>query len=192
MLNLHQIFEMKKSLYQLIFFRFMGWKIKGSINPNIKKCVFMVMPHTSWYDFYIGLFTRGITGLEMHFVGKKELFVFPLKYYFEWMGGTPLDRTGGRNKVDAIVAIFNKKKVFRMAISPEGTRKKVDSLKTGFYFIAQKANVPILPVAFDYGKKEVNIGLPYDITNDFETDMKNLLKHFKGVKGKNPENDFEV
>lgn len=183
---------MKKSIYEFIFFRLMGWKIVGAVDPEIKKCVLMVMPHTSWNDFFIGLFARGIIGLEMHWVGKKELFKFPFKYYFRWMGGTPLDRTGGKNKVDSIVEIFKNKEVFRMAIAPEGTRKKVEELKTGFYYIAQKANVPIIPVAFNFGKKEVNIGKPFWTTNDIKADLGTLLQHFIGVKGKIPEYSFEV
>lgn len=151
----------------------------------------MVMPHTSWHDFYLGLFTRGILGLEMHYVGKKELFRFPFGWYFRWMGGTPLDRTGGLNRVDAIAEIFRNKTVFRMAISPEGTRKKVSELKTGFYYIAVKAQVPIIPVAFDFQYKEVRLGLPFEPTGNYPNDMKILLPHFAGVKGKIPENSFD-
>ncbi|MBN8571502.1 MAG: 1-acyl-sn-glycerol-3-phosphate acyltransferase, partial [Ignavibacteria bacterium] len=142
---------MKKALYQFIFFKLMGWKISGTIEESTKKCVMIVVPHTSWHDFYLGIFTRGIVGLEMNFVGKKELFRFPFGYYFRWMGGEPLDRTGGLNRVEAIAAIFKNKKVFRLAIAPEGTRKKVKEWKTGFYYISLEAKVPIIPVAFDYG-----------------------------------------
>jgi 1-acyl-sn-glycerol-3-phosphate acyltransferase len=100
---------MKKGIYKFIFFRLMGWKIEGSFDTGIKKCVITVVPHTSWHDFYLGIFTRGIIGLEMNFIGKKELFRFPFGYYFRWMGGAPIDRTGSLNKVDAIAKIFEKK-----------------------------------------------------------------------------------
>lgn len=169
----------------------MGWKIVGTIEKDLKKCVMMVMPHTSNHDFYLGVFTRGILNLEMNFVAKKELFTFPFNYYFKYMGGEPLDRTGGLNKVDAIAAIFKRKEEFRLAVAPEGTRKKVPQLKTGFYYIALKANVPIVPVAFDFGKKEVKIGSPYVPTADLEKDLAVLQKHFIGVKGKIPTNGFE-
>lgn len=111
----------------------MGWKIVGIENAEVKKCILMVMPHTSNHDFYIGLFTRGISGLEMNWVGKKELFKFPFGYYFKSVGGEPLDRSGGLNKVDSIAAIFERKEIFRLAVAPEGTRKKVKENKTGFY-----------------------------------------------------------
>lgn len=181
---------MKKKLYRFIFFTLMGWKIKGVFPPEIKKCVIIVVPHTSWHDFYIGLFTRGIVGLEMHFVAKKELFRFPFGFYFRWMGGAPLDRSGNLNKVDAIASIFKTRDEFRLAIAPEGTRKKVEKWKTGFYYISLEAKVPIMPVSFDYGKKTVGIGEPFYPTGNHESDIKILEKHFKGVTGKIPENGF--
>ena len=78
-----------------------------------------------------------------------------------------------------------------MGIAPEGTRKKVTELRTGFYFIAHKANVPIIPVAFDYAKKEVKIGLPFYTTGDYNADMTVFLQHYKGVKGRFPERQFD-
>ena len=183
---------MKKYIYKFIFFRCMGWKIKGAIDSNIAKCVLMVLPHTSWHDFFISFFTRGIIDLEINWIGKKELFKFPMKYYFSWMGGAPIDRTGNLNKVDAIVEIFKRKKIFRLGISPEGTRKKVTELKTGFYYIAHKANVPIIPVTLNYGEKEVSIGNPFYTTGNIDADLIILLKHFKGVKGKRIASTFEV
>ena len=170
----------------------MGWRIVGAIDPNVKKCVMMVLPHTSSHDFYLGIFTRGITRLEMNWVGKKELFRFPFGLYFRYMGGEPLDRSGGLNKVDSIAAIFQRKEIFRLAIAPEGTREKVSELKTGFYYIALKANVPIIPVAFDFGKKEVNLGNPIFPSGDIESDLAILKKHFIGVKGKNPEKGYSI
>ena len=182
---------MKKILYKWIFFNLMGWKIVGSIDPSVKKCVMMVLPHTSAHDFYLGIFTRGITQLQMHWVGKKELFRFPFGAYFRYMGGEPLDRSGGLNKVDSVAAIFEKKEIFRLAVLPEGTRKKVTELKTGFYYIAMKAQVPIIPVTFDFGRKQVNLGLPLEPSGNLENDMKILSQHFQGVKGKVPSKGYE-
>lgn len=183
---------MKQSLYKFIFFRLMGWKIDGSIDEDIKKSVLMVLPHTSWHDFYLGIFTRGIIAVEMNYIAKKELFRFPFGFYFRWMGGAPIDRSGSLNKVDAIAKIFNDYEEFRLAIAPEGTRKKVNELKSGFYYIAVKANVPIIPVAFDFGSKTVRIGKPFYPTSDYKTDLKILLKHFEGTLGKIPEKGFSI
>ena len=169
----------------------MGWKIVGIENAKIKKCVLMVMPHTSNHDFYLGIFARGISGLEMNWVGKKELFRFPFGYYFRNVGGEPLDRSGGLNKVDAIASIFDRKEIFRLAIAPEGTRKEVKEIKTGFYFIALKAKVPIIPVAFDWGKKEVNLGEPFFPMGNYNVDFEILKEHYKGVVGKIPQNGIQ-
>jgi len=183
---------MRKQLYEFIFFRILGWKLIGTVDAKVKKCVLMVMPHTCNFDFFLGLFSRGIIGVEMNFVGKKELFKFPFGWYFRSIGGAPLDRSGGKNNVDATVDVFNSKEVFRMAIAPEGTRKKVTELRTGFYYIAFNANVPIIPVAFDYAKKEVRIENPVTVSGNYEEDMKIIVPHFKGVQGKYPDRQFQV
>lgn len=183
---------MKKKIYSFLFTRIFGWKLVGTLSPDVKKCVFMVLHHTSWYDFFLGLFARGIVGLEMNFVGKKELFAFPLGYYFKSIGGAPLDRSGNKNNVDATVDVFNSREVFRLAIAPEGTRKKVTQLRSGFYYIALKANALIVPVAFDYSKKEIRFGTPFKPTGAYDEDLKQILPFFKGVKGKITENDFDI
>lgn len=168
----------------------MGWKIIGTLDPEVKKCVLMVAPHTSWHEFYLGGFTRGITNIPMHYVAKKELFKFPFSIYFKWMGGIPLDRKGSKDKVEAISKLYSQYDELRIAIFPEGTRKKVEQLKTGFYYIAHKANVPILPVAFDFSKKEVRIGNLFYTTGNYEVDYDQIIPFFKGVLGKKQENGF--
>ena len=192
MLNLQKKNRVKKKLYSFIFFRLMGWSIRGTMDGTIKKSVLMVMPHTSNFDFFLGLFSRGIINLEMNFVGKKELFVFPFGYYFRSIGGAPLDRTGGKNNVDATVELFKDRETFRVAIAPEGTRKKVNQLRSGFYYIALKAEVPIIPVAFDYATKQVRLGTPFYPTGDYEGDMQLILPFFANVKGKFPNKQFEL
>ena len=174
----------------MVFFRLMGWKIVGTIQPGVKKCVMLVLPHTSWHDFYLGGFTRGITGIPMHYVAKKELFKFPFGYYFRWMGGKPLDRSGNANKVEVVAKLFTVYDELRLAIMPEGTRKKVTELKTGFYYIAEAAKVPIIPVAFDFNKKEVRIGNPFNVTGNYATDLPILLRFFDNVQGKVPAKGF--
>ena len=183
---------MKKRLYKFIFFRLIGWKLIGALDSSIKQCIIIVIPHTSNLDFLIALLVRGIMNVEINFVGKKELFAFPFGYYFRSVGGAPLDRSGGKNNVDATVEVFKKQETFRLALSPEGTRKKVNELRTGFYYIALNAKVPIIPVAFDYGKKEVKIGDAVYVTDNYEEDMKMILPFYKDVKGKNPLKDKRV
>ena len=175
-----------KQLAKFIYFKLMGWNLKGNF-PDLKKYVIMVVPHTSWHDFYMGLLLRRIAGININYVAKKELFKKPYGWYFKWMGGAPLDRTPGQNKVQTIASIFDKHKEFKLALAPEGTRKKVDNWKTGFYYIAKEAKVPIVMVAFDYSKKEMKIAKPFSPTSDIEADFKEMKKFFIGVVGKIPE-----
>ncbi len=180
-------------LSKFAFYKIMGWKILGSFNEDkIKKCVIIVVPHTSWHDFYIGVFIRRVLNIEINFIAKKELFKWPFGWYFKWMGGEALDRTPGQNKVEAIAKVFEKKYEFRLSLAPEGTRKKVDSLKTGYYYIAKAANVPIICCAFDWGKKEVRVSEPYYVTEDFKADILKLEAFFVDVIGKKAEYSYEA
>ncbi len=165
----------------------MGWKIEGSFDPAIKKAVVIVVPHTSWHDFYIGAFARKLLKTQINYIAKKELFESPFGWYFRWMGGAPLDRTPGQKQVEAIAEIFQKKDEFRLAMSPEGTRKKVLNWKTGYYYIALAANVPIICVAFDYGTKTVTVNDAFYPTGDLDLDTQKLRSYYKGVVGKNKE-----
>ena len=165
----------------------MGWELKGAIDRSMKKCVIIVVPHTSSYDFIMGLLIRSMIGLRINYLGKKELFTWPLGYYFRWTGGAPLDRTPGQNKVESIAQLFDKHKTFRLALSPEGTRKKVTKWKTGFYYIATTAKVPIIPIALDFAKKQVRIGAVFQPTGVIENDIPVLEQHFIGAVGHIPE-----
>ncbi|WP_378175150.1 1-acyl-sn-glycerol-3-phosphate acyltransferase [Aquimarina sp. SS2-1] len=175
-----------------IFHKIMGWKMIGDFDEgNIKKCVVIVVPHTSWHDFYIGLLVRQIAGVKISFMGKKELFKWPFGWYFRKVGGIALDRTPGQNKVDAIAKEFEKRDELRLTLAPEGTRKKVSTWKTGFYYISKAANVPIIMVAFDFGKKRVVVSSAFYPTDDIDKDLEYMYGFFKGVKGKIPEYSFE-
>jgi 1-acyl-sn-glycerol-3-phosphate acyltransferase len=179
-------------LSKFIFCKLMGWKIEGDFSTHIKKAVIIASPHTSWHDFYLGLFTRRITKTHINWIGKRELFKPPFGWYFRWVGGEPIDRTPGQNKVEAITALFDRKEEFRLTLAPEGTRKLVDTWKTGYYFIALAAKVPIIPVAFDFGTKRVVIHKPFNPTGNLEEDTQFLRSLYKGVVGKKPEYTFEI
>ncbi|WP_246865744.1 1-acyl-sn-glycerol-3-phosphate acyltransferase [Croceivirga thetidis] len=168
----------------------MRWKMVGQF-PDVDKCVVIVIPHTHWYDFNMGILVRELIGKEINYIGKKSLFKWPYGWFFRMTGGTPVDRSKNQNMVDAVVDIFNSRKIFRFALAPEGTRKKVESLRTGFYYIAKKAQVPIVKVAFDFGNKQVKISEPFYTTDDFEADMAKIKEFYKGVKGKIPEYSFD-
>lgn len=178
-----------QSLAKFIYFKLLGWKLNGQF-PKLDQCVVIVIPHTHWLDFFLGLLIRKVIKEEINYIGKKSLFKPPFGWFFRWTGGAPVDRSKSSNTVDNIVQIFKERKVFRLALAPEGTRKKVIQLRTGFYHIAQKANVPIVMVAFDFGKKEIKIGEPFWVTDNQESDFAKIHDFYRGVKGKIPAYSF--
>ncbi|MEO6347513.1 MAG: 1-acyl-sn-glycerol-3-phosphate acyltransferase [Aquaticitalea sp.] len=178
-------------LAKWIYFKLLGWKVVGNVTMSkniVKKAVLIAAPHTSQQDFFIALLLRQVVGIKSNFVGKKELFVCPFGYYFRSIGGAALDRTSGQNKVQAIAELFKTRDEFRLALSPEGTRKKVQHWKTGFYYIAKAANVPIIMFTLDFEHKQNKISEPFYLTDDVEADFNYIQSFFKGVKGKFPEN----
>jgi 1-acyl-sn-glycerol-3-phosphate acyltransferase len=165
----------------------MGWKISGSM-PNLKKYVIAVAPHTSWWDFPIGVMARSALRIEhARYLGKSQLFRPPFGWFFRMLGGTPVDRSSSHDVVDQVVKIFDQHDEFVLALAPEGTRKKVERLRTGFYYIAKKAGVAIVPVGFDFARKLIVIGEPLVPSDNFEKDMEILLSFYKQIKGKIPE-----
>ena len=167
----------------------MRWQLEGEF-PQIDKCVIIVVPHTHWLDFLLGLLIRKVLNEEINYIGKKSLFKPPFGWFFRWTGGAPIDRSSAQNSVEAMVKIFESRKIFRFALAPEGTRKKVKALKTGFYYIAKAAKVPIVMVAFDFGEKQIKIDTPFFPTDYINKDFRKIRAFYKGVKGKIPEYSF--
>lgn len=157
-------------------------------NPwaHLKKFVIIVGPHTSNWDFVILLAYRHLLRLKSGFLGKKELFVPPFGFIFRKLGGIPVDRKQSKNIVDDVVKIVEASETFIIALSPEGTRKKVDKLRTGFYFIAAKARIPIVMVGLDYRNKTIRLSdplLPSDQARDFEK----IFDFYRHIEGRHPE-----
>lgn len=178
-----------RSIAKFIYFKILGWKLSGEF-PDLKKYVIIIVPHTSWWDFVLGLLVRKIIGEKINFIAKDSLFKPPFGWFFRWVGGAAIDRNKSNDTVKAIAGIFAAKEVFRLALSPEGTRKKVLSWKTGFYYIAREAGVPIVMVAFDFGKKQVKISGPRYPTENKEADFREYMAFYKGVVGKVPAKSF--
>ncbi|MGY8945987.1 MAG: 1-acyl-sn-glycerol-3-phosphate acyltransferase [Flavobacteriales bacterium] len=173
-------------LTKFIFNKLLKWKVVGNTNL-LKKCVIIAAPHTHWQDLFIALMARKVMQQEINFIGKKELFNFPLGFFFKMMGGKPVERNSKSNNVKLIANVFKDNDLFRLALSPEGTRKKVNKWKTGFYYIAKEANVPIISASLNFKDKEIKISDPYYITGDIDKDIKHLKLFFKGIKGRVPE-----
>ena len=176
-------------LAKFIYFRILGWKLVGRF-PDLDQCVVIVVPHTHWLDFFLGLLVRRVVGQKINYIGKKSLFSPPFGWFLRWTGGAPVDRSKSSNTVDGVVELFKRHGQFRLALAPEGTRKKVDRLKTGFYHMAKSAGVPIVMVAFDFGRKQVKIADPFHPTEEMEEDFKMIRAFYSGVKGKVPEYSY--
>jgi 1-acyl-sn-glycerol-3-phosphate acyltransferase len=170
-----------------LFFK-LGWTLQGAMPTQYKKFVIAVAPHTSSWDFVIGIMARSALHLQKaRFLGKSQLFKPPFGWFFRMLGGTPVDRSSSHDVVDQVVHIFNAHDEFILALAPEGTRQKVEKLRTGFYYIAKGAGVPIVPAGFDFEKKQVIVGQPLFPSSDFEADMTTLLTFYRSIKGKIPE-----
>jgi len=167
--------------------RWAGWKIEGFDINSIPKALIIVAPHTSGWDVLLGLMVRGSLACHVRFMGKHTLFKPPFGFIFRWLGGVPVDRTKNTNLVDTIADYFNSNNEFRIGMAPEGTRQKVEKLKTGFYFIAKKAGVPIVMSKFDYEHKTVTFSSPFMTSEDIDQDLAKVWEYFRGVKGYHPE-----
>ncbi|MFN3529352.1 MAG: 1-acyl-sn-glycerol-3-phosphate acyltransferase [Bacteroidia bacterium] len=177
---------MKSSLAKWLF-GLAGWSVSGNVSAEVPKAILVVAPHTSNWDFVVGVFARAITGMKIKYVGKASLFKPPFGWLFRWLGGYPVDRIQQQDTVKFVIELFNRHEKFLFAISPEGTRKKTDRLRTGFYNIALGAKIPIVLVGFDYRMKKVSIYEPYWPTGDREADFEYFLSYFRTVTGKHPE-----
>ena len=175
-------------LARFIYYRVLGWRVTGYTNFGIvKKAVIIAVPHTSWHDFTMGVLLRSVIGIKTNYIGKKALFKFPYGWFFRMLGGAPVERRNNENQVEAIARLFKEKETFRMTMAPEGTRKKVKEWRTGFYYIAKKAKVPIIMFTLDFGKKENRFSEPFYPTDDKSADFKFMKEFYHGVVGKVPE-----
>ncbi len=170
-----------------IIFRLMGWKLKGLLPQDIKKCVILAAPHTSNMDFILGRLAYFILGVPVKFLIKKESFKPPLGGLLKRMGGIPVDRSRNNNLVGQVAGLFNKSEVLYVVITPEGTRKLVHNWRKGFYYIALKANVPIALGFMDYGKKEGGIGPVFYPSGDYEADFETIRAFYRTKTARYPE-----
>lgn len=173
--------------FWVLFLKIIGWNTKVTFPRHLSKCVIIVAPHTSSIDFIIGIAYRSVMHMQgTKFLGKAELFKPPFGYIFKWLGGIPVYRSSTNNLVDQVVGYFNANTSFKLALSPEGTRKKVSQLKTGFYYIAKQANVPIVLIALDYKNKTTLCSEPFYPTHSIENDFNYFIHFFSTIHGKNP------
>jgi 1-acyl-sn-glycerol-3-phosphate acyltransferase len=168
----------------------MGWNTNavGTFPIQEKKYIMIVAPHTSGWDFFIGILYRSLFRLtKSKYLGKMELFKPPFGFLFRWLGGVPVDRSSSNNTVREVVRLFDYHDELIIALSPEGTRQKVERLKTGFYNIASQAQVPIVMVGLDFQHKQLVFSAPFTTTGNQEKDFNHILEFFGPIQGKRPD-----
>ena len=154
--------------------------------PNVPKMVMIAAPHSSNWDFIVGIAAKLALRLRVKYLGKESLFRFPLGFIMRRLGGIPVERSTSHDTVSTIVAEFERRKELILAIAPEGTRRRVTRWKTGFYHIAHGAGVPIVPVALNWKARAIEIGAPFSTSGDLERDLPLLQQRFAGVEGRVP------
>jgi 1-acyl-sn-glycerol-3-phosphate acyltransferase len=167
------------------------WKVDKTTPENVKKCVVVMGPHTSNWDFFIGKLAFITYGVKVKILIKKEAFVFPFGGILRSMGGVPVDRKKNNNITDAAVKLFADNETMFMLFTPEGTRSYNPNWKKGFYYIAQKAQVPIYIGYMDYERKIGGFHSLFEPTGDVANDIQHIKDILKQYKGKYPENGIK-
>ena len=168
-------------------FKLLGWKAVGEI-PNVPKAVFLALPHTSNFDGVYAIPLILGLDLDINIMGKDSLFKYPiLARFFKWAGVIPINRSKKGSVLQASIDRLKSSESLYLGLAPEGTRDYTDKWKTGFYYIADGAQVPLVPVAMDYKTKEVRFLKPVYTTGDYEKDLVKILEQYKGVVPKYPE-----
>jgi 1-acyl-sn-glycerol-3-phosphate acyltransferase len=167
----------------LMFLKLMGWRVEGKV-PDIEKFVIIAAPHTSNWDFPITLAVCFALKMKIYWMGKAAMFRWPFAAALRWLGGIPIDRSKSHNVVEQSIQAFHKLEKLIMVVPPEGTRKMVSYWKTGFYHIAQGANVPIVLGFLDYRRKVGGIGPTFHPTGHIEKDIQTIRNFYAAIMGK--------
>jgi 1-acyl-sn-glycerol-3-phosphate acyltransferase len=166
--------------------RLVGWR-SVMVWPPEPKGVIIVYPHTSNWDFILGMLFKVGNGLPANWIGKTEMFPWPFTGLLKWLGGIPLDRKQTTGFLEALLDEFRRRDWIWVAIAPEGTRSHTDHLKSGFYQVSVAADVPVALAYIDYGTKTLGIDTYVRMTGDRDADMATLRDFYSGKRGRRPE-----
>jgi 1-acyl-sn-glycerol-3-phosphate acyltransferase len=164
-----------------------GWRICGAL-PDLPRLVIIVAPHTSYWDFFIGVAVQLALGLDVCWLGKHSLFLGPWAPLLRWLGGIPVKRKAPQGLLAGLVRRLNSKERFLLALAPEGTRHKVERWRRGFHVIARKTGALIVPAALDFASREIRFGPLLTPSTHYDEDLQALSRHFAGVTPRRPEN----
>ena len=181
---------MMQSLCRFIVFNLLGWKVQGDV-PTQKKFILVGLPHTSNWDFVLSWLAFTALGLDMKIFAKDFYHTWPLNYVSNFFGVLPVNRRKSTNFVDSVVQMYQEAEELKAAITPEGTRQFSPKLKSGYYYIAKKADIPIIVASPNYGAKAFTFQPARRALATFEEDEQNLIEFCKTQKGKFPENSFQ-
>lgn len=171
----------------LVFLKLNGWKIEGQLPACAYKCVLIAAPHTSNWDLPYTLMTAFVLRLKPYWLGKASIFKWPFGGVMRWLGGISVDRSQANNLVaGAVQALKGADGPVHLIVPPEGTRGKTSHWRTGFYYIAAGADVPILMAYMDYSRKRAGLGPAFVPTGDIERDMQSIKAFYAPIKGKFP------
>lgn len=168
-----------------------GWKVM-LVWPPGPKAVVIVYPHTSNWDFIVGILARYAIAIPFRFVGKDTLFRRPFGGLFRRLGGIPVDRRQSAGFVDSLIEAFGKADSLYLAIAPEGTRRKIDHWKSGFYRVALAANVPLGLAFIDYSRREVGIEAWLSLSGNETEDLAKIRARYSNKRGKKPEKEGAI
>ena len=163
----------------------MGWTIDPF--PREQQYVMIVAPHTSNWDFIVGILGRISINEKLYFLAKSQLFQFPLGSLFKKIGGIPVDRSESHALVEQVTQNFRENHEFKLVITPEGTRSPASKWKSGFFYIAREAKVPIVPVAIDFQNKHIIVGKPFQPHPQLEETLQHITQFYQPIKGKHPQ-----
>lgn len=167
--------------------RLFGWRLTGAI-PDLPRFVVIVAPHTSNWDFPVGLAAKWALGFDVTWLGKDALFRPPLGWVMRAVGGMPVDRSAPNAMVERTAEAFASRERMVLVLAPEGTRTKVDKWRSGFWHIARTADVPVVCAAIDWGRKEVRFGPTLTVRPDVapDVDIARIKAHYDDVRGLHP------
>lgn len=166
--------------------RLTGWKAVGTL-PDVPRMVMIAAPHTSNWDFPVGVMLLYASGFRVSFLGKHTLFRPPMGWVMRWLGGKPVNRAAAHGVVEETVRAIRQADRFILALAPEGTRKRVTRWRTGFYRVAERAGVPIVLGFFDYPRREVGFGPTMWPRGDLERDLEEIQAFYRTKTGRRPE-----
>lgn len=165
--------------------RLAGWRVIGPI-PDVPQAVVIAAPHTTNWDFVLAILVIWAQRLRISWMGKHTMFRWPFRALLRHLGGIPIDRRGSSGIVDATAEAFARNSSLFIGLAPEGTRARTDRWRSGFYYMALTAKVPILPVRINYGRREVVFGSPLYPSGDRDADYAVLGRFFALGQGKFP------